>query len=130
VPYQGRHPRLRRRRRRPDFPSPQGLGTVAALVRGGQVRLIGVTTQTGCRNSQMCHRSESGLPDSLQFLVRHSRPRRTPKDIIARLNAEALQAAAIPTFAASSRIWVSRCVEARARSLRVMTRDQLAKYGA
>jgi tripartite-type tricarboxylate transporter receptor subunit TctC len=49
----------------------QGLGTVAALVRGGQLRLIGVTTQS--RLSQFPDVptvSESGLPGVLlQFLV-------------------------------------------------------------
>jgi len=95
----------------------QGLGTVAALVRGGQVRLIGSPRRTGCRNSQMCPPFPNPVcRDSSSILVRHSRPRRHAEGHHRKADAEALKAVGDPTFAASSRIWVSRCVEARRRS--------------
>ena len=72
----------------------QGLGTVAALVRGGQLRLIGVTTEKRLPQfPDVPTVSESGLPGfffNSWFAI--LAPAGTPKDIIARLNAEALKA--------------------------------------
>jgi len=108
----------------------QGLGTVAALVRGGQLRLIGVTTEK--RLSQFPDVptvSESGLPGfffNSWFAI--LAPAGTPKDIIARLNAEVLKAVGDPE--------VRRKLEDLGFSVRgtspaelgVLTREQLAKY--
>ena len=108
----------------------QGLGTVAALVRGGQLRLIGVTTEK--RLSQFPDVptvSESGLPGfffNSWFAI--LAPAGTPKDIIAKLNAEVLKAVGDPE--------VRRKLEDLGFSVRgtspaelgVLTREQLAKY--
>src|SRR5438552_10594837 len=76
----------------------QGLGTVTGLVRGGQVRLIGVTTQQRlAQYPDVPTVSESGLPGFLfnsWFAI--LTPAGTPKEIIARLNAEVLKALADP----------------------------------
>jgi tripartite-type tricarboxylate transporter receptor subunit TctC len=108
----------------------QGLGTVAALVRGGQLRLIGVTTEK--RMSQFPDVptvSESGLPgfffNSWFAIVA---PAGTPKDIIARLNSEVVKAVAD--------LEVRRKLEnlgfavrgSSAQELGNVTREQLAKY--
>src|SRR5438552_1162285 len=72
----------------------QGLGTVAALVRGGQLRLIGVTTEKRLAQfPDVPTVAESGLPGfffNSWFAI--LAPAGTPKDIIARLNAEVLKA--------------------------------------
>src|SRR5882757_6575589 len=109
----------------------QGLGTVAALVRGGQVKLIGVTTQN--RLSQFPDVptvSESGLPGFFfnswfAILV----PAGAPKDIIARLNAEALKAVDDPDVRRKLEDLGFAVRGSSPEELRVMTRDQLAKYG-
>ena len=76
----------------------QGLGTVAALVRGGQLRLIGVTTEKRLPQfPDVPTVSESGLPGFLfnsWFAI--MAPAGTPKDIVARLNAEVLKAIGDP----------------------------------
>ena len=109
----------------------QGLGTVAALVRGGQLRLIGVATERRLAQfPDVPTVSESGLPGfffNSWFAI--LAPAGTPKNIIARLNAEVLKAL--------SDSEVRRKLEelgfaVRGNSpeeLRSMTRDQLAKYG-
>src|SRR5664279_5551501 len=72
----------------------QGLGTVAALVRGGQLKLIGVTTQKRLPQfPDVPTVSESGLPAfffNSWFAI--LAPDGTPRDIIARLNAEVRKA--------------------------------------
>jgi tripartite-type tricarboxylate transporter receptor subunit TctC len=109
----------------------QGLGTVAALVRGGQLRLIGVATEKRLAQfPDVPTVSESGLPGfffNSWFAI--LTPAGTPGNIIARLNAEVLKAL--------SDSEVRRKLEelgfaVRGNSpeeLRSMTRDQLAKYG-
>src|SRR5450755_735010 len=108
----------------------QGLGTVAALVRGGQLRLIGVATAKRLQKfPDVPTISESGLPGFafnswFAILV----PARTPKDIVARLNAEVLKALADDD--------VRRKLEELGFALRGsspdelghMTREQLANY--
>jgi tripartite-type tricarboxylate transporter receptor subunit TctC len=108
----------------------QGLGTVAGMIRGGQLRLIGVPTQKRLPQfPDVPTVSESGLPGFLfnsWFAI--LAPAGTPKDIIAKLNAEALKAVADPE--------VRRKLDAQGlvvrgsspEELRVLTRDQLAKY--
>ncbi len=72
----------------------QGIGTVAGLVRGGKLRLIGVTTEKRLPQfPDVPTVSESDLPGFFfnswfTILV----PAGTPKDIVARLNAEVVKA--------------------------------------
>src|SRR5271156_3189569 len=72
----------------------QGLGTVAALVRGGALRLIGVTTEQRLPQfPDVPTVAESGLPGfffNSWFAI--LAPAATPKEIIARLNAEVVKA--------------------------------------
>jgi tripartite-type tricarboxylate transporter receptor subunit TctC len=76
----------------------QGLGTVAGLVRGGKLRLIGVSTRE--RHPQFPDVptvGESGLPGFLfnsWFTI--VAPAGTPKDIVAKLNAEVRKALEAP----------------------------------
>ena len=76
----------------------QGLGTVAALVRGNSLKLIGVTTPNRLPQfPDVPTVSESGLPGfffNSWFAI--LAPAGTPKEIIARLNAEVLKAVADP----------------------------------
>src|SRR5438477_8533900 len=108
----------------------QGLGTVAALVRGGQLRLIGVTTDT--RMSQFPDVptvSESGLPGfffNSWFAI--MAPAGTPKDIIARLNTEAVKAVSDPEVRRRLEDLGFAVRGSSAQELRAMTRDQLTKY--
>jgi tripartite-type tricarboxylate transporter receptor subunit TctC len=109
----------------------QGLGTVAALVRGGQLRLIGVTTeQRLAQFPDVPTVSESGLPGFFfNSWFAMLAPAGTPKDVIARLNAEVRKALGDSEvrrkldelgFAARGNL---------PEELRSMTREQLAKYG-
>jgi tripartite-type tricarboxylate transporter receptor subunit TctC len=72
----------------------QGIGTVAGLVRGGKLGLIGVATEKRLPQfPDVPTVSESGLPGFFfnswfAILV----PAGTPKDIVARLNAEVIKA--------------------------------------
>src|SRR5947208_9282051 len=72
----------------------QGLGTVAALGRGGQLRLIGVTTEKRMTQfPEVPTISESGLPGfSFNSWFAIVTPARTPKEIVGRLNAEVVKA--------------------------------------
>jgi tripartite-type tricarboxylate transporter receptor subunit TctC len=108
----------------------QGLGTVAALVRGGQLRLIGVATSKRLQQfPDVPTISESGLPGfAFNSWFAILAPARTPKDIVARLNAEVLKALADDD--------VRRKLEDLGFALRgsspdelgLITREQLAKY--
>src|SRR3954451_24478811 len=108
----------------------QGLGTVAALVRGGQLRLIGVTTDK--RMSQFPDVptvSESGLPGfffNSWFAI--MAPAGTPRDIIARLNAEVVKAVAEPEVRRKLEDLGFAVRGSSAQELGTMTREQLAKY--
>jgi tripartite-type tricarboxylate transporter receptor subunit TctC len=108
----------------------QGLGTVAALVRSGQLRLIGVTTAN--RLSQFPDVptvAESGLPGfffNSWFAI--LAPAGTPKDIIARLNAEVLQALVDPEIRGKLENLGFSVRGSSADELGAMTREQLAKY--
>ena len=108
----------------------QGLGTVAALVRGGQLRLIGVTTEK--RLSQFPDVptvSESGLPGFFfNSWFPNMAPAGKPKEIIARLNAEVLNAVADPEVRHKLEDLGFAVRGSSAKELGVMTREQLAKY--
>ncbi|MDB5616798.1 tripartite tricarboxylate transporter substrate binding protein [Tardiphaga sp.] len=108
----------------------QGLGTVTGLVAGGQVKLIGVTTEKRlAQYPDVPTISESGLPGFLfnsWFAI--LAPAGTPKDIVARLNAEVRKALADPE---TRRRLDEQGLVVRgssAEELRVLTRNQLAKY--
>jgi tripartite-type tricarboxylate transporter receptor subunit TctC len=108
----------------------QGLGTVAALVRGGQLRLIGVTTQNRLAQfPDVPTVSESGLPGfffNSWFAI--LAPAGTPKDIIARLNAEVLKAVADPEIRRKLEELGFSVRGTSPEQLGTLTRDQLAKY--
>jgi tripartite-type tricarboxylate transporter receptor subunit TctC len=108
----------------------QGLGTVAALVRGGQLRLIGVTTQSRLPQfPDVPTVSESGLPGfffNSWFTV--MAPAGTPKDIIARLNAEIVKGVGDPEIRRKLEDLGFAVRGSSPEELPVMTRDQLAKY--
>jgi len=108
----------------------QGLGTVAALVRGGQLRLIGVATPRRLPQfPDVPTISESGLPGfAFNSWFAILAPAGTPKDVIARLHGEVLKALADDD--------VRRKLEDLGFALRgsspaelgLMTREQLARY--
>src|SRR5476651_1146260 len=108
----------------------QGLGTVAALVRGGQLRLIGVTTQKRLAQfPEVPTVSESGLPGfffNSWFAI--LAPAATPKEIVARLNAEVLKALADPDVRHKLDDLGFTVRGTSAEELGALTRDQLAKY--
>ena len=76
----------------------QGLATVTSLVRGGKLRLLAVTTRTRLPQfPEVPTVSESGLPGfEFNSWFALMAPARTPKPIIARLNAEVQKALADP----------------------------------
>jgi len=108
----------------------QGLGTVAALVRGGQLRLIGVTTAKRMPQfPEVPTVSESGLTGfffNSWFAI--MAPAGTPKDILARLNAEVVKAVADPEVRRRLEDLGFAARGSSATELGVMTREQLAKY--
>lgn len=108
----------------------QGLGTVAALVRGGQLRLIGVCTQQ--RLSQFADVptvDESGLPGfffNSWFAI--LAPAGTPKEIVSRLHSEVVKALADADVRRKLEELGFAVRGSSPEQLGVMTRDQLAKY--
>jgi len=108
----------------------QGLGTVAALVRGGQLRLIGVCTPKRLPSfPDVPTIDESGLPGfffNSWFAI--LAPAGTPKEIIARLNAEALKAVGDTEVRRKLEELGFAVRGSSPEELGTMTRDQLAKY--
>src|SRR5450755_4428893 len=108
----------------------QGLATVASLVRGGKLRLLAVTTRS--RLSQFPDVptvSESGLPGfEFNSWFAMMAPARTPKPIIARLNAEVLRALADPDVRSRLDAQGLTIRGSSPEELRTATRAQLAKY--
>ncbi|WP_024514658.1 tripartite tricarboxylate transporter substrate-binding protein [Bradyrhizobium sp. Tv2a-2] len=108
----------------------QGLGTVAPLVRGGQVRLIGVSTpQRLTQFPDVPTISESGLPGFLfnsWFAI--LAPAGTPKDVVARLNAEVRKAVADAEVRRKLEDLGFVVRGSSPEELGAMTREQLAKY--
>src|SRR3954467_6011408 len=108
----------------------QGLGTVAALVRGGQVRLLGVTTEKRLAAfPDVPTVSESGLPGFFfNSWFAMLAPAGTPKEIVGRLNAEVLKALGDGEVRHKLEELGFAVRGSSAEELRTMTRDQLAKY--
>jgi len=108
----------------------QGLATVASLIRGGKLRLLGVTTHS--RLAQFAGVptvSESGLPGfefNSWFTI--MAPAGTPKEIIARLNAEILKALADPGVREKLNAQGLSVRGSSPEELGAATREQLAKY--
>lgn len=109
----------------------QGLATVAGLVRGGKLRLIGVATPA--RHPQFPDAptvAESGLP-GFQFNSWFAimAPAGTPKDVIAKLNRAILDALADPQVRAKLNEQGLTPRGSSPQELGIATRDQLARYG-
>jgi tripartite-type tricarboxylate transporter receptor subunit TctC len=108
----------------------QGLGTVAGLVRGNQVKLIGVSTEKRLPQfPDVPTISESGLPGFLfnsWFAI--LAPAGTPGNIVAKLNAEVVKALADPDVLRKLDDVGLAPRGSSAEELRAATRDQLAKY--
>jgi tripartite-type tricarboxylate transporter receptor subunit TctC len=108
----------------------EGLGTVAGLVHGGQVRLIGVSTPKRLPQfPDVPTVSESGLPGFVfnsWFAI--LAPAGTPKNIVARLNAEVLKAVGDEEVRHKLEGLGFVVRGSSPAELGAMTRDQLAKY--
>ena len=108
----------------------QGLATVTGLVRGGKVRLLGVTTPAPLAEFPGVPTvATSGLPgfyfNSWFTIVA---PAGTPKPIIDRLNAEIVKALADPGVRAKLRAQGLTVRGSSPDELAAATREQLAKY--
>ena len=108
----------------------QGLSTVNSLVRGGKIKLLGVTTRSRLPQFPDAPTvSESGLPGfefNSWFTI--MAPAGTPKEIIARLNAEVLKALADPDVREKLNAQGLTVRGSSSEELGVATRAQLAKY--
>jgi tripartite-type tricarboxylate transporter receptor subunit TctC len=108
----------------------QGLATVVGLVRGGKARLIGVTTKAPLPQFPGVPTvSESGLPGfefNSWFTV--VAPAGTPKEIVARLNAEIVKALADPDVRAKLLDQGLSIRGSTPEELGAATREQLARY--
>jgi len=108
----------------------QGLATVAGLVRGGKARLVGVTTPAPLPQFPGVPTvSDSGLPGFVfnsWFTV--MAPAGTPKEIVARLNAEIQKALADPEVRAKLLDQGLTVRGTSAEELGRLTREQLARY--
>ena len=109
----------------------QGLATVAGLVRGGKVRLIGVATPGRAPQfADVPTISESGLP-GFQFNSWFTivAPAGTPKEIVQRLHAEIVKALADPEVRAKYADQGLTIRGTTPEELGAATREQLARYG-
>jgi tripartite-type tricarboxylate transporter receptor subunit TctC len=108
----------------------QGLATVTGLVRGGKARLIGVTTPAPLPQFPGVPTvSTSGLP-GFQFNSWFTvmAPAGTPKEIVARLNAEIRKALDDPEVREKLRDQGLTVRGTSAEELATATREQLARY--
>ena len=109
----------------------QGLATVAALARGGKLRLIGVSTPAPLAEFPGVPTvSESGMPGFLfnsWFTV--MAPAGTPKEIVSRLHAEIVKALADPDVRAKLKDQGLSVRGTTPDELAAATREQLARYG-
>jgi tripartite-type tricarboxylate transporter receptor subunit TctC len=108
----------------------QGLATVASLVRGGKLRLIGVTTPTRLPQfgdvPTVAESGLSGFEFNSWFTI--MAPAGTPKEIVERLNAEIVRALADPDVR-DKLIGQGLTIRGTsAQELGAATREQLAKY--
>jgi tripartite-type tricarboxylate transporter receptor subunit TctC len=108
----------------------QGLATVTGLVKGGKLRLIGVTTRNRLPQfGDVPTVGESGLPGfEFNSWFAMLAPAGTPKEIVARLNAEVGKALADPETRDKL---VAQGLSVRGTSpeeLGAATRAQLARY--
>src|SRR6185436_7806194 len=108
----------------------QGLATVAGLVRGGKMKLIGVGTPARAPQfPDVPTISESGLP-GFQFNSWFTivAPAGTPKEIVQRLNAEIVKALADPELREKYADQGLTIRGTTPEELGTATREQLAKY--
>jgi tripartite-type tricarboxylate transporter receptor subunit TctC len=108
----------------------QGLATVAGLVRGGKVKLVGVSTAAPLAAFPDAPTvSSSGLP-GFQFNSWFTvmAPAGTPKEIVARLNSEIRKALADPGVQAQLRDQGLTIRGSSPEELASATREQLARY--
>ena len=108
----------------------QGLATVAGLVRGGKLKLLGVATPAPIAAFPDAPTiASSGLP-GFQFSSWFTMvaPAGTPREIIARLNAEMRKALADPGVQAQLRDQGLTIRGTSPEELGVATREQLARY--
>jgi tripartite-type tricarboxylate transporter receptor subunit TctC len=110
--------------------SMQGLGTVAALIRGGKLKLLGVGTKGHLAAFPAAPTlSESGLPGfEFASFFAITAPAGTPKEIVARLNAEVVKALADPAVREKLAAQGLTVRGTSADELGAITRDQLARY--
>jgi len=103
---------------------------VAALVRGGKLRLIAVTTRERLPQfADVPTMSESGLPGfEFNSWFTLMAPARTPKPIIARLNDEVVKALADPDVRERLNAQGLTVRGTSPEELATATRAQLAKY--
>jgi tripartite-type tricarboxylate transporter receptor subunit TctC len=108
----------------------QGLATVTSLVRGGKLKLIGVTTPARLPQfPEVPTVSESGLPGfefNSWFAIMV--PAGTPKDIVVRLHAEVVKALADADVREKLNAQGLTVRGSSPEELRKATADQLAKY--
>jgi tripartite-type tricarboxylate transporter receptor subunit TctC len=108
----------------------QGLATVTSLVRGGKLKLLAVTTPKRLPQfSDVPTVSESGLPGfefNSWFTI--MAPAGTPKNIVARLNAEIVKALADPGVREQLNAQGLTVRGSSAEALGAATRAQLAHY--
>ena len=110
----------------------QGLGTVASLVRGGKLRLVGVSmAQRHPQFPDVPTVSESGLPGfRFNSWFTLMAPAGTPREIVGRLHADVVKALAVPDVREKLAAQGFTPVGSTPEELATATREQLARYAA